>query len=163
MADCEPSHLRHFGSHRRLAAPAAPWEQVKIGGGAPPTLTPHGWLMVYHGVSDLSPPSLSPPSRRRLRYSAGVMILSENRPQAIRYRSNEPAMSPDVSQERDGIVANVVFPTAIDRRDDIGSPNRFDIYYGMADTRIGVARLDLPEHLPPRRPPTSVFDEFDPG
>jgi predicted GH43/DUF377 family glycosyl hydrolase len=43
-----------------------------------------------------------------------------------------------------------VFPTAIDRRDDLGSPDRFDVYYGMADKRIGVARLDVPERLPPR-------------
>jgi predicted GH43/DUF377 family glycosyl hydrolase len=43
----------------------------------------------------------------------------------------------------------VVCPTGIDRRDDIGSPDRFDIYYGMADSRIGVARLDVPELLPP--------------
>jgi predicted GH43/DUF377 family glycosyl hydrolase len=27
-------------------------------------------------------------------------------------------------------------------------PDRFDVYYGMADKRIGVARLDLPEHIP---------------
>jgi predicted GH43/DUF377 family glycosyl hydrolase len=51
-------------------------------------------------------------------------------------------------QERDGTVANVVFPTGIDRRDDLGTPDRFDIYYGMADNRIGVARLDLPDFLP---------------
>ena len=43
----------------------------------------------------------------------------------------------------------VVFPTGIDRRDDIGQPDRFDIYYGMADSRIGVARIDVPEQLPP--------------
>jgi predicted GH43/DUF377 family glycosyl hydrolase len=42
----------------------------------------------------------------------------------------------------------VVFPTGIDRRDDLGQPNRFDVYYGMADKRIGVARLDLPDVLP---------------
>jgi predicted GH43/DUF377 family glycosyl hydrolase len=46
-------------------------------------------------------------------------------------------------------VANVVFPTGIDRRDDIGMPDRFDIYYGMADNRIGAARLSLPKLLPP--------------
>ncbi len=49
-------------------------------------------------------------------------------------------------------VDNVVFPTGIDRRDDIGSPDRFDVYFGMADDRIGVARLDLPEHLPQGAP-----------
>jgi predicted GH43/DUF377 family glycosyl hydrolase len=42
-----------------------------------------------------------------------------------------------------------VFPTGIDRRDDLGSPDRFDVYYGMADNRIGVARLDMPDFLPP--------------
>jgi hypothetical protein len=41
-----------------------------------------------------------------------------------------------------------VFPTGIDRRDDLGTPDRFDVYYGMADNRIGAARLDLPDHLP---------------
>ena len=34
------------------------------------------------------------------------------------------------------------------RRDDIGMPNRFDVYYGMADARIGVERFDLPDILP---------------
>ena len=27
--------------------------------------------------------------------------------------------------------------------------DRFDVYYGMADNRIGVARLDVPDFLPP--------------
>jgi predicted GH43/DUF377 family glycosyl hydrolase len=60
-------------------------------------------------------------------------------------------LSPILPQEHDGAVANVVFPTGIDRRDDIGSPDRFDVYYGMADYRIGVARLDLPDFLPSER------------
>jgi predicted GH43/DUF377 family glycosyl hydrolase len=42
----------------------------------------------------------------------------------------------------------VVFPTGIDRRDDLGNSDRFDVYYGMADDRIGVARLDVPATLP---------------
>ena len=57
-------------------------------------------------------------------------------------------LTPDLPQERQGAVANVVFPSGIDRRDDLGSSDRFDVYYGMADDRIGVARLDLPEVLP---------------
>jgi predicted GH43/DUF377 family glycosyl hydrolase len=81
-------------------------------------------------------------------YSAGVMVLSEKHPRVIRYRSVEPILTPVLPQERDGIVANVVFPTGIDRRDDLGKPDRFDVYYGMADNRIGAARLDLPDHLP---------------
>jgi predicted GH43/DUF377 family glycosyl hydrolase len=76
------------------------------------------------------------------------MVLSKEHPQKIHYRSAHPVLRPQAPQERHGAVANVVFPTGIDRRDDLGSANRFDVYYGMADSRIGVARLDVPEHLP---------------
>lgn len=76
------------------------------------------------------------------------MVLSEEHPHVIRYRSPEPVLTPERPQERRGMVADVVFPTGIDRRDDLGSPDRFDVYYGMADNRIGVARLDMPEGLP---------------
>jgi beta-1,2-mannobiose phosphorylase / 1,2-beta-oligomannan phosphorylase len=86
---------------------------------------------------------------RELCYSAGVIVLSKEHPRVIRYRSAEPVLTPVLPQERHGIIANVVFPTGIDRRDDLGSPDRFDVYYGMADDRIGVARLDVPERMPP--------------
>jgi len=76
------------------------------------------------------------------------MLLSKERPQVIRYRSTEPVLSPTLPQERGGTVANVLFPTVIDCRDDLGSPDRFGVYYGMADYRIGVARLDVPNFLP---------------
>ena len=140
MEDCEPHHLWHFGSHHRLAAPVAPWERLKIGGGTPPIMTKHGWLVIYHGVGEAAP--------TKLRYSAGVMVLSKEHPRTIRYRSVHPVLTPDLPRERRGIVANVVFPTGIDRRDDLGLPHRFDIYYGMADDRIGVACLEVPDFLP---------------
>jgi len=146
MADSEPNDLCHFGSHHRLAAPVAPWERLKIGGGTPPVLTRHGWMIFYNGVSELSVPTSEV---RQLRYSAGVMVLSKEHPNFIRYRSPEPVLTPELPQERQGTIANVVFPTGIDRRDDLDSPNRFDIYYGMADNRIGAACLDVPERLPP--------------
>ena len=92
-----------------------------------------------------SPDSDGPP----LRYSAGVMVLAKEHPREIRYRSPEPVLSPVLPQERTGAIADVVFPTGIDRRDDLGAPDRFDVYYGMADNRIGVARLDMPAVLPP--------------
>jgi predicted GH43/DUF377 family glycosyl hydrolase len=130
-----------FTSHHRLAAPVEPWECLKIGGGTPPVMTPHGWLIVYHGVSEMPH---APGEKHPLCYSAGVMVLSKEHPQIVRYRSAEPVLTPTLPQERDGTVANVVFPTGIDRRDDLGQPDRFDIYYGMADNRIGVARLDMP-------------------
>ena len=142
-----PKCFCEFTSHHRLATPVAPWEQLKIGGGTPPVLTHHGWLVIYHGVSELEKPSND---EHPLCYSAGVMVLSKETPRVIRYRSAEPALTPILPQERSGIVANVVFPSGIDRRDDLGSPDRFDVYYGMADYRIGVARLDVPDFLPSR-------------
>jgi predicted GH43/DUF377 family glycosyl hydrolase len=145
----EPCRLGHFTSHRRLAAPVAPWERLKIGGGTPPILTRHGWLIIYHGVSEIPTPGND---SHPMRYSAGLMVLSKEHPRMILYRSPEPVLTPALPQERIGAIANVVFPTGIDRRDDLGLPDRFDIYYGMADDRIGAARLDLPELLPPGGP-----------
>jgi predicted GH43/DUF377 family glycosyl hydrolase len=138
-------HFGRFASHFRLASPVSPWERLKIGGGTPPILTRHGWLIVYHGVSEVADPA---GAGRQLCYSAGVMVLSGEHPQMIRYRSTRPVLTPELPQERSGTIANVVFPTGIDRRDDLGMPDRFDVYYGMADDRIGVARLDLPKSLP---------------
>jgi len=140
----ECSRFGPFSCHHRLAAPVSPWERLKIGAGTPPVLTKHGWLILYHGVSEMGQGI----GKHPLCYSAGVMVLSKEHPQIIRYRSAEPVLTPCLPEERDGVAANVVFPTGIDRRDDLGSPDRFDVYYGMADSRIGVARLDIPEVLP---------------
>jgi predicted GH43/DUF377 family glycosyl hydrolase len=76
------------------------------------------------------------------------MVLSKEHPQEILYRSAHPVLTPDLAEEREGTVSNVVFPTGIDRREDLGLVNRFDVYYGMADNRIGVARLHVPDQLP---------------
>ena len=138
------SHLCHFASHHRVASPVEAWEQLKIGGGTPPILTRHGWLMVYHGVNKLTEPSAD---EGKLSYSAGVMVLSETRPHIIRYRATDAVLAPASAGERRGAVDNVVFPTGVDRRDDLGTPDRIDIYYGMADSRIGVARLTVPQDL----------------
>lgn len=134
-----------FTSHHRLAHPVHIWENLKIGGGAPPVLTKHGWLMVYHGVEKHADYTEDEP---KMCYSAGVMILSEKAPQKIAYRSSKPILVPELPDETTGTVGDVVFPTGIDRRDDIDQPNRIDVYYGMADDRIGVAKMVIPDELP---------------
>jgi predicted GH43/DUF377 family glycosyl hydrolase len=80
------------------------------------------------------------------------MVLSTDHPQDILYRSTHPVLTPQDSEERRGSVDNVVFPTGIDRREDLRQSDRYDIYYGMADSRIGVARLDVPSVLPQGAP-----------
>ena len=134
-----------FTSHHRLAQPVEPWEDIKIGGGAPPILTKHGWLLIYHGVRKRDDCTQERP---KFCYSAGAMILSEIAPQKILYRSREPILFPKLPDEKNGTVADVVFPTGTDRRDDIGQPNRIDVYYGMADDKIGVAKLEIPDKMP---------------
>jgi beta-1,2-mannobiose phosphorylase / 1,2-beta-oligomannan phosphorylase len=140
-----PYHRSHFTSHHRLAKPEAPWERLKIGVGCPPVLCRHGWLLIYHGVCKKRRTATRP---SHLQYSAGLMILDKDDPTRILYRTSEPILKPELPSEEIGLVGNVVFPSGIDCRTDLGTPDRFDIYYGMADDRIGVARLDLPEHLP---------------
>ncbi|WP_199120266.1 glycosidase [Pedobacter sp. ASV28] len=139
------SPLPRFASNSPLALPQSSWERLKIGAGAPPIMSRHGWLLVYHGVMQ---GNSTPDIHDELVYAAGVMVLDTVNPHKILYRSTDPVLSPELPQERIGMVGDVVFPTGIDQRSDIGCPDRYDVYYGMADNRIGVAQLDLPDKLP---------------
>lgn len=121
--------------HRCVACAEQPWEELKIGGGTPPIRTEHGWLSVFHGVSGryLLGVALQP----CVHYAAGVMVHDPQDVARLRYRSARPLLQPELDEERVGTVPNVVFPTGIDVRDDHAA----DVYYGMADSRIGWARL----------------------
>jgi len=155
ISGSDPHQLNHFTPHHRLVSPVSEWESLKIGAGTPPMLTRHGWLIIYHGVSCAA---LSSSEDSRLTYSAGVMVLLEDNPQVLCYRSQEPVLVPEPSEKPRGTTSDVVFPTGIDRRDDLGEPDRFDVYYGINDFRIGVARLDIPSSIPQiavADPPTS--------
>jgi predicted GH43/DUF377 family glycosyl hydrolase len=129
--------LCSFDSHHRLISPSRSWEREKVGGGPPPLLTQHGWLLLYHGVAYRT---------GHFRYSAGAVILDRDNPKHILCRTSAPILSPGADDQL-GVVPDVVFPTALDRRTDIGMPDRIDVYYGMADSRVGVATLTLPHVL----------------
>ena len=142
MSYCHVSRLSsalRFDGHCRLLSPRASWERLKVGAGTPPIRTPLGWLLFYHGVS-------GDPARKNLRYSSGAALLDLDRPEQVRYRSPHPVLAPG-PEERTGIVPNVVFPTGLDQRLDIGQPDRLDVYFGMADDRIGVATTRVPSAL----------------
>ena len=124
LDDIQPQHFGLFNSHHRLAFPVSSWEQLKIGGVTPPILTRHGWLIVYHGVSEVEEPGVE---GHHLQYSAGVMKLDKEHPHIILYRLVNHVFTPLMPEEQGGIVPYVVFPTGIDRRDDLGLPHRFDI------------------------------------
>jgi predicted GH43/DUF377 family glycosyl hydrolase len=139
-----------FGNHQLLASPIEPWEALKIGGGTPPVRTEHGWLTLFHGVSghivegvDLQPD---------VHYAAGAMLLSTQDPSQVVYRSTTPVLEPLTACEQTGMVNNVVFPTGVDVREG----GRIDVYYGMADARIGVGKLFVPSRLDVRQPETAA-------
>lgn len=131
----DPAELTRWSGHRFVAGPEQDWEHLEVGGGTPPIRTDAGWLTVYHGVAgDLVPGVDHQP---HVRYSAGVMVHDPDDVTRIVARTPTPVLEPEAPEERVGIVPNVVFPTAIDVRDDHSA----DVYYGMADDQIGAARL----------------------
>ncbi len=135
-------NLVHVYDASFLTGPEEPWESLKIGSGAPPIRVPEGWLTFYHGVSGTM--SFDPNVPKDVRYSAGALVLDAERPTKILYRSKTPVLEPEEYYEQYGIVPNVVFPTAVDLREE----GRIDVYYGMADSRIGAAKTTIPGWLP---------------
>jgi len=95
---------------------------------------PEGWLLLHHGVTGRIEPGTD--QQQHVHYAAGGMILDAQRPWLIVSRSAEPLLEAETEAERSGTVPNVVFPTAIVEIDG----NHF-VFYGMADSNIGVARL----------------------
>jgi predicted GH43/DUF377 family glycosyl hydrolase len=107
------------------------WESAKIGPGAPPVKTDEGWLCIYHGCRQ---------SMNGFSYQAGAFVLDLNDPSRIIGKLRDSLMDPLTDYERVGNVDNVVFPTAALRH---GASNELKIYYGAADTCIGLATADV--------------------
>lgn len=128
--------LVRLGGHRLVAGPEYEWESIKIGAGPAPVRIDEGWLLLHHGVSGKLEGSAFVPQTNVI-YSVGAMILDADDPSRVVARTKEPLMVPATDDETDGIVANVVFPTAIERVDGVDY-----VFYGMADFKIGVARLE---------------------
>ena len=129
------ARLTHLHHHRQVALPAFDFEAVKIGAGPPPIRIPEGWLLIHHGVTGQLLPGVD--HQPLVNYAAGAMILSADDPSVVLARTSEPLLSAELAAERVGIVPNVVFPTAIEEID-----GALFVFYGMADSRIGVAALE---------------------
>lgn len=128
-------NLISWREHRFLAGPQYPFEELKIGGGPPPLRVPEGWLVLHHGVTGRL--DSGEERQQHLHYAAGGMILVAEQPWRVVARTPEPLLLPETDDERRGVVPNVLFPTALEEVDG----RRF-VFYGMADSKIGVARLD---------------------
>jgi predicted GH43/DUF377 family glycosyl hydrolase len=134
LVDQDVRALTRLDQHRQVAQPQQPWEATKVGGGTPPIRVPEGWLILHHGVTK---GEASPGGPVPVRYVAGAMILDPQDVSRVLSRSERPLLEPETKEEREGIVDSVVFPTAIDLREN----GEADVFYGMADYRIGAARL----------------------
>jgi beta-1,4-mannooligosaccharide/beta-1,4-mannosyl-N-acetylglucosamine phosphorylase len=130
----ESPDLTHWGRHRLVMEPRRwTWESTKLGAGPTPIETPDGWLLIYHGVLT---------SCNGFVYSMGAALLDLDEPWKVVARSRDYLLSPQVPYEQVGDVPNVVFPCAalLDR-----PTGRLTIYYGCADTVVGLAHGYLPE------------------
>jgi len=135
------------------------WEGGYIGAGAVPIETKRGWLLIYHGVSfgetRLFPKIVSGilynlnGILRRLRnkrlhliYRAGAALLDLKKPEIEITRLKNPLFSPSYPWEKRGDVDDVVFPEGVSVKGD-----KLKIYYGCADTRIGLIEISLKKLL----------------
>lgn len=126
--------LEYWGKHKLVMRKGNDWwENLKIGPGTPPIETSIGWLEFYHGVTHTCNGYV---------YSIGAVILDREDPSIVKYRVKGFVMTPEEDYETNGFVPNVTFPCSAlcDKK-----TGRIAIYYGAADTYIGLAftKLDL--------------------
>jgi predicted GH43/DUF377 family glycosyl hydrolase len=132
------SALLHVGESVLVLPPDGNWGSIRIGAGTPPVRIAEGWMSIFHAVDLVANEAGKP----KFRYCAGIVVHDAQRPHRVLYRSPEPILSPEHRAERQGIVDNVVFPTGIDPRRDLGE-RVFDVYYGMADYACGAVRISV--------------------
>lgn len=126
--------MTYWGKHRHVMSRGTLWwEAVKVGGGAAPIETTEGWLLFYHGVSSTC---------NGFVYSIGGAILDIDNPSIVKYRCTNFLLTPEKWYEERGFVPNVVFPCATIHDSATG---RIAIYYGAADTYVGLAFTKVDE------------------
>ncbi len=124
----ESRDLVYWGKHRHVMGKSSEWwESVKIGGGAAPIETTEGWLLLYHGVTGTCNGYV---------YSIGGAILDIDNPSVVKYRCENYLLTPETWYEERGFVPNVTFPCATVQD---ASTGRIAIYYGAADSYVGLA------------------------
>ena len=129
----ESPDLCHWGCHRHVMATAQGWQSTKIGAGPVPIETTQGWLLIYHGVLT---------SCNGFVYSAGAALLHLDKPWKVIARTSPYIISPQRLYECVGDVPNVVFPVATVCDAPTG---RIAMYYGCADTAVGLAFMEAGE------------------
>jgi len=129
--------LRNWGSHRLIlqARKGAWWDANKVGISPPLIETSAGWLMLYHGVRNTAGGCL---------YRIGAALFALDRPERCLARGDSWIFGPETPYETSGDVPNVTFPCGYTVGDD---GDTLHIYYGAADTCIGLATGSIREIL----------------
>ena len=103
------------------------WDSAKVGISTPPLKTKYGWLLLYHGIS-----------KSHNTYRIGAALLDLKDPTTVLARTADPIFEPEKLYEKVGVINNVVFPCGMVEKDGL-----IYIYYGGADTVVGVATMEL--------------------
>jgi len=121
----------HWGRHVCIATTRpGKWDSVRVGAGAAPVRTEHGWLEIYHGADGDN------------RYCLGAMLLDPDDPSKVIARSEDPIMEPSAPYEQTDFFGNVVFTNG-----QVVDGDTVRIYYGASDEVICTAELSINEIL----------------
>jgi predicted GH43/DUF377 family glycosyl hydrolase len=123
--------LRFWGESQLVMRPEPyHWDEMKIGPGAPPIKTAHGWLSIYHGVFRTMDGSV---------YRLGVALHDLQNPAKVVGVSDSWILQPEDPWEITGYVHNVVFTCGAVPESD----GTVKIYWGGADTVMCVGEANL--------------------
>ncbi|HBH47086.1 MAG TPA: glycosidase [Bacteroidales bacterium] len=123
--------LKYWGESKLIMKPMQyHWDEMKIGPGAPPIKTTHGWLHIYHGVFPTMDGSV---------YRLGAAIHDLEDPSVILAVGDDWILQPEEDYEITGYVHNVVFCCGAVPEDD-GS---MKIYWGGADNVMCVGTVKI--------------------
>lgn len=125
--------LGNWGNHTCIARTRKnSWDEQRIGAGASPIRTEHGWLVIYHGAD------------HRKRYCLGALLLDLENPSRVIARARDPIMEPEADYEQRGFFGQVVFTNGHDLAPD---KDTLTLYYGASDTTICSATLSFSKIL----------------
>ncbi len=124
--------LVHWGHHRFLLESYQHWCWEKIGP-TPPIRTEKGWLEIIHGVYR---------SCSVVTYSIGAVMLDLENPEKVIGKTEGYILTPEEPYEYMGKTPSCVFTTGavVD-----WNTRKLKVYYGAADTCIGLAEGNLDE------------------
>ncbi|UOE48802.1 glycoside hydrolase family 130 protein [Mucilaginibacter sp. SMC90] len=127
----ESSDTRQWGNHQCIIKTRpGMWDSARVGAGAAPIRTEHGWLEIYHGAN------------AEHQYCLGAFVMDLNDPSKVIGRTKDPIMVPTEAYELSGFFGYVVFTNG-----HIVDGDQLTIYYGAADEFVCGARFSVQEIL----------------